>query len=220
MLNNDWDELLFTEFQKPYFLQLVAQIKKEYEFYTCYPQINQVFEALRYSSFSQTKVVILGQDPYHSIHQAMGLSFSVPVGVEVPPSLQNIFKELHTDLGIPISNNGDLRPWAKQGVLLLNSILTVREHLPLSHQSYGWMTFTDHILSLLNQKSTPIVFVLWGSFSRQKKSLITNPIHCIIEGPHPSPLSAYRGFFGSKPFSKINDFLASTNQTTINFDLS
>jgi uracil-DNA glycosylase len=220
MLNNDWDELLFTEFQKPYFLQLVAQIKKEYELYTCYPQMNQVFNSLRYSSFSQTKVVILGQDPYHSIHQAMGLSFSVPLEVEVPPSLQNIFKELNSDLGIPISSNGDLRPWAKQGVLLLNSILTVREHLPLSHQSYGWMTFTDHILSLLNQKSTPIVFVLWGSFSRQKKSLITNPIHCIIEGPHPSPLSAYRGFFGSKPFSKINDFLASTNQTTINFDLS
>ncbi|MDP2425149.1 MAG: uracil-DNA glycosylase [Candidatus Izemoplasmatales bacterium] len=220
MLNNDWDELLFTEFQKPYFLQLVAQIKKEYELYTCYPQMNQVFEALRYSSFSQTKVVILGQDPYHSIHQAMGLSFSVPLEVEVPPSLQNIFKELNSDLGIPISRKGDLRPWAKQGVLLLNSILTVREHLPLSHQSYGWMTFTDHILSLLNQKSTPIVFVLWGSFSRQKKSLITNPIHCIIEGPHPSPLSAYRGFFGSKPFSKINDFLASTNQTTINFGLS
>ena len=220
MLNNDWDQLLFTEFQKPYFLELVEQIKKEYESFTCFPPINHVFEALRYSSFSQTKVVILGQDPYHSIHQAMGLSFSVPPGVDVPPSLQNIFKELYADLGILVSNNGDLRPWAKQGVLLLNSILTVREHLPLSHQSYGWMRFTDQILSLLNQKSTPIVFVLWGSFSRQKKSLITNPIHCIIEGPHPSPLSAYRGFFGSRPFSKINDFLASTNQTTINFDLS
>ncbi|MDD3478588.1 MAG: uracil-DNA glycosylase [Candidatus Izemoplasmatales bacterium] len=219
MLDNDWQGLLQDEFQKPYFVNLVESVKAEYNQFPCYPPIHHVFQSLRETSFQDTKVLILGQDPYHNEFQAMGLSFSVPGGIELPPSLQNIFTELVSDLGVKKPVSGDLTPWANQGVLLLNAILSVRAHQPLSHQRFGWMTFTDHIISLLNQKTTPMVFVLWGSFARSKKALITNPIHLILESAHPSPLSAYRGFFGSRPFSRINEFLLKTGQTPIDFSL-
>ncbi len=219
MLNNDWDELLHAAFQEPAFVELVAKVKAEYGRYSCYPPINHVFNALRLTSYEATKVVVLGQDPYHNPGEAMGLSFSVPDGVKLPPSLINIYAELQTDLGIAPSPSGDLSGWAKQGVLLLNAVLTVREHQPASHQTLGWQNFTDHILSLLNQKTTPVVFVLWGNFARSKRALLTNPIHLVIESAHPSPLSAYRGFFGSKPFSSINRFLVSTGQRPIDFSI-
>lgn len=219
MLNNDWDELLKNEFQEPYFIQLAEDIKSEYIAFKCYPPIHDVFHALRKSSCKDTKVLILGQDPYHNPNQAMGLSFSVPSGVDFPPSLQNIFKELCSDLGIHFPTSGDLTKWSAQGVLLLNAILSVRKNQPLSHQGRGWEKFTDHIITLLDQKTEPMVFVLWGSYARSKKILIHNPIHLVIENVHPSPLSAYRGFFGSRPFTKINQFLLKTNQTPIDFAL-
>lgn len=219
MINNDWDEILEEEFHKPYFVELKNNVIKDYEKHTCYPKINNVFNAFRFSSYKDTRVLILGQDPYHNPEQAMGLAFSVPKGIQIPPSLVNIYKELHNDLGLEIPNHGDLTKWAKQGVLLLNALLSVRKNQPLSHKDYGWMTFTDHIINKLNEKETPVVFVLWGSFARSKKKLITNKHHLIIENVHPSPLSAYRGFFDSKPFTKINDFLIETNQRPIDFDL-
>jgi len=219
MLNNDWDLLLKDEFNQPYFLKLVDDIKNEYIKYECFPPIHDVFHALRQTSYELTKVLILGQDPYHNPGQAMGLAFSVQAGVAIPPSLVNIFTELNHDLNLPVPNSGDLTKWTKEGVLLLNAILSVRKNQPLSHQNMGWITFTDHIISLLNKKTTPMVFVLWGSFARSKKSLITNPIHFVIENVHPSPLSVYRGFFGSKPFSTINRFLEKSNQIPINFSL-
>ncbi len=219
MLNNDWDDLLKDEFQKPYFITLVNDIKEEYSKHICYPPIHDVFHALRKTSWKDTKVLILGQDPYHNPGQAMGLSFSVPKGIAFPPSLQNIFTELTTDLGIKMPTSGDLTRWSEQGVLLLNAILSVRQNQPLSHQKTGWIQFTDHIISLLGQKEEPMVFVLWGSFARSKKNLIQLPHHLIIENVHPSPLSSYRGFFGSKPFSKINQFLVSSHQKPINFTL-
>ncbi|MBU0997885.1 MAG: uracil-DNA glycosylase [Firmicutes bacterium] len=219
MLNNDWDDLLKEEFQKPYFTNLVEEIKKEYLEYSCYPPIHDVFHALRKSSWKDTKVLILGQDPYHNPGQAMGLSFSVPKGIPFPPSLQNIFSELVSDLGVQMPTSGDLTKWSEQGVLLLNAILSVRKNQPLSHQKKGWEQFTDHIITLLDQKENPMIFVLWGSYARSKKTLITYSKHLIIENVHPSPLSAYRGFFGSKPFTKINQFLISTRQEPINFTL-
>lgn len=219
MINNDWDEILEEEFHKPYFVELKNNVIKDYEKHTCYPKIDNVFNAFRFSSYKDTRVLILGQDPYHNPEQAMGLAFSVPKGIQIPPSLVNIYKELHNDLGLEIPNHGDLTKWAKQGVLLLNALLSVRKNQPLSHKDYGWMTFTDHIINKLNEKETPVVFVLWGSFARSKKKLITNKHHLIIENVHPSPLSAYRGFFDSKPFTKINDFLIETNQRPIDFDL-
>ncbi len=219
MIGNDWDEILETEFQKPYFVKLNNLIQNDYEKHTCYPRINQVFDAFRLSSYKNTKVLILGQDPYHNPNQAMGLAFSVPKGVRVPPSLVNIYKEYKSDLGFEIPNSGDLTKWGKQGILLLNAILSVRENQPLSHKDYGWITFTDEIIKFLNKKDTPVIFVLWGSFARSKKKLITNNKHLIIENVHPSPLSAYRGFLNSKPFTKINDFLVSTNQLPIDFKL-
>lgn len=217
MLNNDWDALLQPTFQEPYFVELVRQVKDEYRQYPCYPPLTDVFHALRLTSFEATKVVILGQDPYHNPGEAMGLAFSVPGSTPVPPSLQNIFAELQTDLGIPLPASGDLTEWAKQGVLLINAVMTVRQHQPASHQRLGWLTFTDHILTLLNAKTTPVVFVLWGNFARGKRALLTNPIHLVLESAHPSPLSAYRGFFESKPFSRINRFLVSTGQRPIDF---
>ncbi|MBU1144609.1 MAG: uracil-DNA glycosylase [Firmicutes bacterium] len=219
MLNNDWDLLLKEEFSKSYFQELVSKVKKEYEEYECYPAIHDVFHALRLTSYQNTKVLILGQDPYHNPSQAMGLAFSVKKGIMLPPSLKNIFLELSTDLGVKCPVSGDLTKWTSEGVLLLNAILSVRKNSPLSHQSIGWETFTDSIISLLNQKQTPMVFVLWGSFARSKKGLITNSIHFIVENVHPSPLSSYRGFMGSKPFSKINQFLQITNQKPIDFTL-
>ncbi len=219
MLNNDWDDLLKAEFKQDYFLKLVENIQEEYRLYTCYPPIHDVFHALRLTAYKDTKVLILGQDPYHNPNQAMGLAFSVNKDVALPPSLVNIFAELNSDLGYKIPISGDLSAWAKNGVLLLNAILSVRKNQPLSHQKYDWTRFTDYIIKLLNEKETPLVFVLWGSFARSKKQLITNPIHLIIENVHPSPLSAYRGFFGSKPFSKINAFLVKSGQAPIDFKL-
>lgn len=220
MLNNDWDEYLKDEFAKPYFRKLVFDVTEDYKNYPCYPPIHQVFQALRECSYQQTVLVILGQDPYHNEGEAMGLSFSVPNGIPIPPSLQNIYQEMHTDLNINIPTTGDLTPWAKQGVLLLNSILSVRKNQPLSHQQYGWETFTDAILKLINQKNNPVVFWLFGAYARKKRILLTNPNHLLIEAPHPSPLSAYRGFFGSQPFSKTNAFLKSKGLRELDFRLT
>lgn len=220
MINNDWDEILALEFSKPYFKELTARIKEEYIQYRCFPPMNEVFNAFRLTPFHQVKVVIVGQDPYHNDHEAMGLCFSVPKGVIIPPSLVNIFTELRNDLGYEIPKNGDLTHWAKEGVLLLNTIMTVRKNQPLSHKDFGWLTFTDEVISILNQKQEPLVFVLWGSHARSKKSLLTNPQHLVIENVHPSPLSSYRGFFGSKPFSQINQYLVKNHLKPIDFDLS
>ena len=209
MIGNSWDNLLKEEYKKEYFQELMNFIKAEYKDKIIYPKQNEVFNAFRYTSFENVKVVILGQDPYHGPNQAEGLSFSVSNDVLKPPSLKNIFKELESDLGIPFPESNSLKPWAKEGVLLLNAVLTVQEHTPTSHKDKGWETFTDNVIKILNTKKEPVVFILWGSYARNKKSLITNPIHYIIESPHPSPFSAYNGFFGSKPFSKTNEFLKS-----------
>lgn len=207
MIGNKWDVLLKEEYQKEYFKDLLEFVKKEYRVKTIYPKQNEIFNAFRYTDFDNCKVVILGQDPYHGPNQAEGLSFSVKNTVLKPPSLQNIFKELKNDLGIQIPKHNSLKPWAKQGVLLLNAVLTVEEHKPTSHKNKGWEVFTDNIIRIINEKETPVVFILWGSYARQKKVLITNPKHLIIESAHPSPFSARNGFFGSKPFSKANQFL-------------
>ena len=206
MINKKWDTLLKEEFKKTYFKNLGIFVKNEYKNKTIYPEYKNIFNALRLTDYDEVKVVILGQDPYHGKNEAHGLSFSVRKGVKTPPSLQNIFKELYNDLGIK-KQTTDLTPWAKQGVFLINAILTVVKDTPLSHKGKGWETFTDNLIKLLNQREKPIVFILWGSYARSKKELITNKNHYIIESVHPSPLSASRGFFGSKPFSKTNNFL-------------
>lgn len=209
MIGNKWDQLLNEEYQKEYFSDLMNFIKKEYKEKTIYPKQNEVFNAFRYTDFDNLKVVILGQDPYHGPNQAEGLSFSVSNSVLKPPSLKNIFKELESDLGIPYPEANSLKSWAKQGVLLLNAVLTVEEHKPTSHKDKGWEIFTDDVIKIINQKKEPVVFILWGAYARNKKALITNPNHYIIESAHPSPFSARNGFFGSKPFSKTNVFLKS-----------
>ena len=219
MIGNDWDDLLKSEFEQPYFRELTKIIIAEYQQHTCYPPIGDVFHAFRLCAYQDTKVFILGQDPYHNPNQAMGLAFSVPRHTEIPPSLKNIFEELTDDLNLDMPTSGDLSAWARQGVLLLNAILTVRQHAPLSHKDFGWQRFTDHVLELLNAKETPVVFVLWGSYARSKRALISNPRHLLIENVHPSPLSAHRGFFGSKPFSHINAFLTKAHQKPIDFRL-
>lgn len=219
MIGNKWDELLKEEFKKEYFKNLMEYIKEEYKTKTIYPKQNEVFNAFRYTDYDDVKVVILGQDPYHGPNQAEGLSFSVSNEVLKPPSLKNIFKELENDLGIPFPEHNSLKPWAKEGVLLLNAVLTVQEHAPTSHKDKGWEMFTDHVIKILNNKEEPIVFILWGAYARNKKSYITNPIHYIIESPHPSPFSAYNGFFGSKPFSKTNEFLKRNNIKEINWEI-
>ena len=206
MINKKWDEILEPEFKKDYFEQLGIFIKKEYKEKIIYPEYKNIFNALRYTDYDDVKVVILGQDPYHGEKEAHGLSFSVQEGVATPPSLRNIFKELESDMGVK-RNLTDLTDWAKQGVLLLNSIMTVVKDTPLSHKNKGWETFTDYIIEKLGERDKPIVFILWGSYARSKKELIKNKNHLILESVHPSPLSANRGFFGSKPFSKTNDFL-------------
>ncbi len=211
MIGNDWDTLLKDEYKKTYFIDLLDFIKKEYKEKIIYPKQNEVFNAFRYTDFSNVKVVILGQDPYHGPNQAEGLSFSVKDEVLKPPSLQNIFKELESDLGIPFPKHNSLKPWAKQGVLLLNAVLTVEEHKPTSHKDKGWETFTDDIIKIINEKEEPVVFILWGAYARAKKDLITNPKHLIIESAHPSPFSARNGFFGSRPFSRTNEFLKKNN---------
>ena len=219
MIGNKWDLLLKEEFNKDYFKKLMEFIKQEYKEKTIYPKQTEVFNAFRYTDFDNVKVVILGQDPYHGPNQAEGLSFSVSDEVLKPPSLKNIFKELEDDLNIPFPTKNSLKPWAKEGVLLLNAVLTVQEHTPTSHKDKGWETFTDNVISVINKKETPVVFILWGSYARNKKDLITNPIHYIIESPHPSPFSARTGFFGSKPFSKANAFLNKTSQKEINWSI-
>ena len=207
MIGNKWDEILKEELKKDYFVDLMDFVKGEYKTKTIYPKQSEVFNAFRYTDFDNVKVVILGQDPYHGPNQAEGLSFSVSNEVLKPPSLKNIFKELESDLNIPFPKHNSLKPWAKEGVLLLNAVLTVEEHKPTSHKDKGWEIFTDDIIKIVNKKETPVVFILWGAYARKKKSLITNPIHLVIESAHPSPFSAYNGFFGSKPFSKTNEFL-------------
>ncbi len=209
MIGNDWDIYLKEEYNKDYFKKLIDFVNKEYKEKTIYPPKNEIFNALRHTSYKDVKVVILGQDPYHGENQAEGLSFSVKNGIRKPPSLQNIFKELKDDLGIPFPITSSLIPWADQGVLLLNAVLTVEANMAASHKDKGWEIFTDRIIELLDKKCEPIVFILWGSFARNKKKLITNKNHHIVESAHPSPLSAYNGFFGSKPFSKTNNFLIS-----------
>lgn len=206
MINKKWDVILKEEMKKEYFRKLGTFVKQEYQHKVIFPAYANIFNALRYTDYDQVKVVILGQDPYHGDNEAHGLSFSVQEGVRRPPSLQNIFKELEFDLGIK-RDHTNLIGWAEQGVLLLNSIMTVERNKPLSHKDKGWEIFTDYIIQSLNQRKEPVIFVLWGSYARSKKVYITNPQHYIVECVHPSPLSANRGFFGSKPFSKINHFL-------------
>lgn len=206
-IGNDWDARLAGEFDKPYYLQLRAFLAAEYKSHTIYPDMYSIFNALKLTPYAATKVVLLGQDPYPGPKQAHGLAFSVQKGIAIPRSLMNMYKELQSDCGCYIPNNGYLEKWAKQGVLLLNTSLTVRAGVPNSHQNKGWEQLTDRIIALLNEKDTPVVFLLWGANARTKKKLITNPIHSILEAPHPSPLSASRGFFGCRHFSKTNTIL-------------
>lgn len=214
MINKKWDIILKDEMKKDYFRKLGTFVRHEYATKRCFPEYKNIFNALRYTDYDEVKVVILGQDPYHGIGEAHGLSFSVQEGCKRPPSLDNIFKELESDLHIHRENN-DLTDWAKQGVLLLNSIMSVQMDRPLSHQNHGWEMFTDAIISKLNEREKPVIFVFWGSYARSKKVLITNPQHKIVESVHPSPLSAYRGFFGSRPFSKINRYLKEIGEKEI-----
>ncbi len=217
MIGNDWDELLKVVWNSPGFNNFYHKILHEYDIKTIYPPKDYIFNALKLTCYKDTKVVIVGQDPYHGEHQAHGLSFSVQKGVKVPPSLQNIYKELYDDLGVPIRNDGDLTGWAKQGVLLLNAVLTVEKDKAASHRNWGWELLTDYIIKVLNMKEEPVVFILWGNFAKEKAKLITNPHHYIITSPHPSPFSAYSGFFGSKPFSKTNDYLVKNNLKSIDW---
>ena len=217
-LGNDWDGLLADEFKKNYYLALREFLKIEYSTRRIYPPMNDIYNALRYTSYKDTRVVILGQDPYHGFGQAHGLCFSVKEGTPPPPSLKNIFKELYNELGISEPKTGELVGWAKQGVLLLNTTLTVREASPQSHKGRGWEILTDKIIEIINEKETPVVFMLWGGNARAKKSLITNPRHLVLECAHPSPLSAYNGFFGCGHFVKANQFLASRGEKTISWD--
>lgn len=218
-LGNDWDTILAGEFEKEYYLNIRRFLAAEYKNYTVYPDMYDIFNALKFTPYSNVKAVIIGQDPYHEPNQAHGLSFSVKKGVEIPPSLVNIYKELESDLGIKPPTHGNLSTWAKEGVLLLNATLTVRAHIANSHAAIGWQTFTDNIIRLLNESSEPIAFLLWGANARRKKEFITNRRHLIIESAHPSPLSAYRGFFGSRPFSKINAFLEKNGRAPIDWHI-
>ena len=208
MINQSWDPFLNEEFEKPYFKELSAFLKREYETKTIYPPKKEVFSSFYYTDLDKVKVVILGQDPYHEPGQACGMCFAVKPGVQLPPSLQNIYKEIQDDLGIPMNyNNGYLVKWARQGVLLINSVMTVEKGKANSHAGRGWETFTNHVIEKINTLDQPVVYLLWGNNARQKKSLITNPKHLILETVHPSPLSVYRGFFGCRHFSKANDYL-------------
>ena len=217
LVGNSWDKILDKEYHQEYFKRIVQFINKEYKEKVIFPPKSCILRALSLTDYSNVKVVILGQDPYHGIGEANGLAFAVSNGIKLPPSLQNIYKELKDDLGIPISTVGNLECWAKEGVLLLNAVLTVEKDKAASHKNIGWEQFTDAIIEKLNEKETPVVFILWGNFARSKKALITNPIHCIIESTHPSPFSAHHGFFGSKPFSKANTFLKKTGQKEIDW---
>ena len=218
-MQTDWNPILRQEFNKPYWVELQNYIFDQRTSHMVFPAHPDVFRAFHLTSFATLKVVILGQDPYHGVGQANGLCFSVSPGVSFPPSLQNIFKELEDDLGVSKPQSGDLAAWAEQGILLLNTTLTVREGAPASHQGKGWETFTDEVIRCISQKKEKIVFVLWGASARRKKSLIDVTKHTCIESVHPSPLSAYRGFFGSKPFSKINQLLRQQGVTEIDWSL-
>ncbi len=216
-LGNDWDAVIGGEFEKEYYLTLREFLKQEYAARTVYPDMRSIFTALKLTPYSEVKAVILGQDPYHEPNQAYGLAFSVREGVPLPPSLRNIYKELEEDLGVPATQSGVLDGWAKQGVLLLNTALTVRRGEANSHKGKGWEIFTDEVIKKLNEREEPIAFILWGANARSKKSLITNPQHGIFESAHPSPLSAYNGFFGSRPFSRVNAFLMQNGIAPINW---
>ena len=219
MLNNDWDEVLKIVFESDGFKKFYHIVENEYNTKTIFPPKDYIFNALKLTPYKDVKVVIVGQDPYHGEGEAHGLSFSVQKGIKVPPSLKNIYKELESDLGIPPFPEGDLTYWAKQGVLLLNAVLTVVKDTPASHRNLGWERLTDYIIKTLNNKSDPVVFILWGNFAKEKRSLITNPKHLVLTSAHPSPFSANYGFFGSRPFSKTNDFLTKNNLTPIDWDL-
>lgn len=218
-LENDWNDILKGEFEKDYYISLRDFLKEEYESREIYPNMYNIFEALKHTSYKDTKVLILGQDPYHGENQAHGLAFSVQPGVRIPPSLLNMYKELQSDLGCFIPNNGYLIPWADQGVLLLNTALTVRAHEANSHKNKGWERFTDEIIKKLNEREDPVIFVLWGANARKKVEFIDTSKHFILEAPHPSPLSARRGFFGCKHFSKINDILITLGKEPIDWQI-
>lgn len=218
-LKNNWHDIIKNEFKKDYFLELNDFLISEYQTQKIYPEYQDIFNALTFTSYDNVKVVILGQDPYHGQGQAHGLSFSVNPGIPIPPSLKNIYKELHNDLNCYIPNNGYLKKWTKQGVLLLNTVLTVRENMANSHKNKGWEQFTDKIIKLLNQRQDPVVFILWGNNAQSKIKLINKTRHFIIKSAHPSPLSANRGFFCSKPFSKTNEYLLSIGKTPIDWQI-
>jgi uracil-DNA glycosylase len=217
MFGNDWDEQLQAEMIKPYFIELQRKINDQYEHHMILPPQGNLYEALKITSYNATKAVILGQDPYHGVGQAHGLSFSVMPGVKIPPSLRNIHKELETDLSVEIPKHGSLEHWAKEGVLMMNTVLTVQEGQPASHQGIGWENFTDAVIQKLNERNNPLVFILWGSHAQKKTSLIDMSKHKVIQSSHPSPLAAYRGFFGSKPFSQSNAFLESVGTEPIDW---
>lgn len=219
LVGNNWDDILKDEYQKEYFKKIVLYINKAYRERPIFPPKNYILRALSLTDYDDVKVVILGQDPYHGVGEANGLCFAVNNGVKLPPSLKNIYKELNSDLGIPITDNGDLTCWAKEGVLLLNSVLTVEKDKPASHKNLGWEEFTDSIISKVNEKETPVVFILWGNFAKSKRRLITNSKHLVIESSHPSPFSCNYGFFGSKPFSRTNEFLKNNNIKEIDFSI-
>lgn len=218
-IGNEWDALLADEIKKDYYLRLREFLKQEYTTRRIYPPMEDIFNALRHTSYSDVRAVILGQDPYHGAGQAHGMCFSVKKGTPPPPSLQNIFKELKADLGIDPPNHGELTQWADNGVLLLNTVLTVREGQANSHRGMGWEHFTDRVIQLLNERQHPIVFLLWGGNARSKANLITNPQHLVLQCAHPSPLSAYNGFFGCRHFSKTNEFLTQHGMQPINWKL-
>ena len=219
LVGNHWDEILDEEYHKEYFINIVKYINKAYKERPIFPPKNYILRALSLTDYDDVKVVILGQDPYHGLGEANGLAFSVNEGVKLPPSLQNIYKELHSDLGLTIPETGDLTCWAKEGVLLLNSVLTVEKDRPASHKNLGWEKFTDAIISKVNEKETPVVFILWGNFAKSKKNLITNSKHLVIESSHPSPFSCNYDFFGSRPFSRTNEFLKKNKIKEINFNI-
>ena len=218
-ISGEWEKALQGEFRKPYYRKLFETVGREYRTAAVYPPTDDIFNAFHLTPLPDVKVVILGQDPYHEPGQAHGLSFSVMPGVEIPPSLVNIYQELHDDLGCKIPNNGCLTKWARQGVLLLNTVLTVRAHRAFSHKDIGWQEFTDAAIRVLAGQDRPLVFILWGRPAQQKASMITNPRHLILKSPHPSPLSAYRGFFGSRPFSKTNAYLEANGLTPIDWQI-
>lgn len=218
-INNDWLEPLKPEFSKPYYKELYTRVKEEYAKHLVFPPADEIFSAFELTPLADVKVVIIGQDPYHNVGQAHGLCFSVKPDVAVPPSLVNIYKELESDIGCYVPNNGYLVKWAKQGVLLLNTVLTVQAHQANSHRGIGWEEFTNAAISVLNEQDRPIVYILWGAPAQTKKKMLNNPKHLILEAPHPSPLSAYRGFFGSKPFSKTNAFLEANGLEPIDWQI-